>query len=84
MKTLTKFRYPLQIHLLTLFILLVILVGGIVGGFSYTSLRDLIEARARATSKLVTNNLDANLKSLIIWTNSLISSVTFEKPNNSR
>ena len=66
MKTLTKFRYPLQIHLLTLFILLVILVGGIVGGFSYTSLRDLIEARARATSKLVTNNLDANLKSLII------------------
>ena len=41
-----KRNFPLHIHISTLFLLLIVLVGGLIGGFGYKVSRDMLESAA--------------------------------------
>ena len=45
-----KFRFPLHIHISTLFLILILLVGSVIGGLGYTISRDILQTSSNALS----------------------------------
>ena len=60
-----KLRFPLQLHMSIVLLLMIALVGGVLGGFSYIKLSGMIEDRAQATTRVVTRELLGDLDDLI-------------------
>ena len=48
-----KLRYPLHIHLSTLFVILVLMVGGLIGGMGFGISRDILETGANDLSQRI-------------------------------
>ena len=45
-----KRRFPLHVHISTLFLALLLIVGGVIGGIGYTISRDILKSTADAMS----------------------------------
>ena len=58
-------RYPLHIHISTLFLALIILVGGLIGGLGYQQSREILQTSASDLTTRISRETANNLKSLL-------------------
>ena len=61
-----KIRLPLQIHISTLLSLMVLLAGGLVGGFAFNQSRSLLEMQAVNVSRRMTAAVATEIRSLVL------------------
>ncbi len=61
-----KIRLPLQIHISTLLTLMVLLAGGLVGGFAFQQSRTSLEMQAADSSRRVTSAVATEMRSLAL------------------
>ena len=61
-----KIRLPLQIHISTLLTLMVLLAGGLVGGFAFQQSRNSLEMQAVDSSRRVTSAVATEIRSLAL------------------
>ena len=61
-----KIRLPLQIHISTLLTLMVLLAGGLVGGFAFQQSRNTLEMQAVDSSRRVTSAVATEIRSLAL------------------
>jgi len=61
-----KIRLPLQIHMSTLLTLMVLLAGGLVGGFAFKQSRASLELQALDSSRRVTSAVATEIRSLAL------------------
>jgi HD-GYP domain-containing protein (c-di-GMP phosphodiesterase class II)/HAMP domain-containing protein len=60
-----KRRYPLHIHIATLFLLLLLLVGGLIAGISYKFSRDMLETSAEDLTVRISRETFGDFRQLI-------------------
>ena len=48
-----KLRFPLHIHISTLFVILLLIVGSVIGGLGYTISRDILKSTSNALSSRI-------------------------------
>ncbi len=58
-------RYPLHIHITTLFLLLLLLVGGLIGGFSYKLSRDMLETAADDVTQRIVREMLVEMQRIV-------------------
>ena len=60
-----KRLFPLHIHISTLFLLLLLLVGGLIGGFGYHTSRNMLESAAEDLTRRIAQETLGELKQVI-------------------
>ena len=73
-----KFKFPLHFHITTLFVLLVILVGGLIGGLGYKFSRDMLESTATDLTQRISRETLGDLQRLVAAPEMVVNLMSYD------